>query len=269
MRAPRSHPPVHGGRTLLLLLALLAPRAALAQSPRALLREGAALRRERRAAEALDRFRRAWELTRSPEALAEIGLTEHDLARWSDAAEHLAAALATSGNPWIDAVRPQLQRVLDDARRHLPPTSPPAPEPLPPTAPELPSLPPPAPVLAPPPPPPAPLARTLRWWSLGGSALFLGGGLSAHLIEQSLTSQWNDPARCQIDGRTRAANCASLATDADTAHALAIAGYATGAALAALTVALFAVSARHPTPRRALLCLPSLDNPGLTCGASL
>lgn len=63
--------------------------------------EGIRLRAERRDAEALAVFRRAWEAARSPEARAQMALAEQALGLWIDAERDLLAALAAADHPWI------------------------------------------------------------------------------------------------------------------------------------------------------------------------
>ena len=75
--------------------------------------------RDRRYEEALARFRRAWEASRSPEALAQMALASQALGRWVDAEHHLVAALASDTHPWIARNRAHLDEALEEIRRHL------------------------------------------------------------------------------------------------------------------------------------------------------
>lgn len=89
-----------------------------AQTPEALIDEGVTLREEGRDAEALERFQRAYELTSSGHALAQIALAEQALGRWTDAYDHLTAALA-SGDPWVEARRSPLEQSLARIDEHV------------------------------------------------------------------------------------------------------------------------------------------------------
>src|SRR5688500_10753572 len=66
----------------------------------ALIQQGIQLRREKRDAEALERFVRARELQPSARASAQIGLAELALNRWLAAETHLREALA-SKDDWV------------------------------------------------------------------------------------------------------------------------------------------------------------------------
>lgn len=99
----------------------LAPVAGLAQAPdaEALIREGAALRRERRDEEALDRFQRAWELGRSPRARAQMAFAEQALGRWPRAEAHLREAREASTDPWIRDHLAVIDRSTEIVAGHL------------------------------------------------------------------------------------------------------------------------------------------------------
>lgn len=81
--------------------------------------EGIRLRAERRDAEALAVFRRAWEAARSPEARAQMALAEQALGLWIDAERDLLAALAAADHPWIARNRGALDASLAEIRGHL------------------------------------------------------------------------------------------------------------------------------------------------------
>ena len=99
-------------------LLLAAPVSVAAQSADALLDEGVALREQGRDAEALERFERAYGMTRSPRALAQVALAEQALARWVAAEQHLAAALARP-DAWVTERRALLERGLARIREEL------------------------------------------------------------------------------------------------------------------------------------------------------
>ncbi len=81
--------------------------------------EGIRLRAEHRDADAFDRFSRAWEATRSPEALAQRALAAQALGRWVEAERDLLDALAAAPHPWIARHRGALDGALAEIRRHL------------------------------------------------------------------------------------------------------------------------------------------------------
>jgi len=85
----------------------------------ALLRQGVELRRAGEEAQALDVFRRAYELTPSPLAAAQMGLAEQALGRWLDAEQHVVAALAARDDAWIVRNRESLERALTVIRSHV------------------------------------------------------------------------------------------------------------------------------------------------------
>lgn len=66
-----------------------------------LIRRGVELRQQSHDDQALEIFRRAYGLSRSPRALAQMGLAEQALGRWLEAEQHLREALAATGDPWI------------------------------------------------------------------------------------------------------------------------------------------------------------------------
>lgn len=108
---------------LMLVTALAAaPAPALAQTApadaAALVKQGLALRRERRDADALDAFRRAYAIDAAPRTLAQLALAEQALGRWVDAEHDLQAALAAD-DPWIASNRRLLGAGLAAIRSHL------------------------------------------------------------------------------------------------------------------------------------------------------
>lgn len=84
----------------------------------ALIREGVQLRRQKRDAEALERFERAHRLTPSPRALAQIGLAELAISRFDVAEAHLREALDRP-DAWVLHNRATLERSLNAAGAHL------------------------------------------------------------------------------------------------------------------------------------------------------
>lgn len=69
--------------------------------------------------EALAVYRQLHERTRAPRALVQIGQLEAQLGRWVRADEHLTAALAVTGDAWLEARRPAVTANLDEVRRHV------------------------------------------------------------------------------------------------------------------------------------------------------
>jgi len=89
------------------------------------------------------------------------------------------------------------------------------------------------------------------------------------VIEVGPDARWDDDARCLANGLSRAENCADSLAAAGDMHAVAVAGYVTAGALAAVTATLWWLS-RGARPREhvAALCVPALSSAGVVCGAS-
>lgn len=81
--------------------------------------DGIRLRGERRDAEALAQFRRAWEASQGAEARAQMALAEHALGQWVEAERDLVAALGSAADPWIARHRAHLDAALAVIRQHL------------------------------------------------------------------------------------------------------------------------------------------------------
>jgi hypothetical protein len=88
-------------------------------APAALTRRGLELRRERRDAEALAEFRRAYAIDPAPRTLAQIALAEQALGRWVDAEADLRSALGAAADAWIAAHRQDLSAGLTAIQAHL------------------------------------------------------------------------------------------------------------------------------------------------------
>lgn len=69
--------------------------------------------------EALEEFRRAYQLARTPRIQAQIGAAEQALGRWVDAELHVAEALSATTDIWIVKNRPTLEQALVAIRAHL------------------------------------------------------------------------------------------------------------------------------------------------------
>ncbi len=94
------------------LVAGVLPQARAAGREELFIRKGVELRRRGQDKEALEQFRRAYELGKTPRAAAQLGLCEQVLEDWLAAQQHLAEALTAESNPWIA----QNKTVLDAAR---------------------------------------------------------------------------------------------------------------------------------------------------------
>lgn len=251
-----------------LALSLAAP-AAWAQNNGldATLRRGVALREAGDERAAYELFRSAWERTHSPHALAQMGLVEHALGRWTEADAHLREALA-SADPWVQRNREALQGALAIVARNVdaqrPPTAPAVVAPPPPTTA-------PAPVLAPPR-PDASLTHasplpTLGWVAASGAAAALLSSGMIFLLRESVVSEFND-GPCVGTARPYAQDtpeCQSDRDRADTLGALSVGFTAVGAGLAVTAAALF-VAAPGPRATTALRCVGGPGALGLSCG---
>jgi hypothetical protein len=85
----------------------------------ALTKQGLELRRQRRDAEALDAFRRAYALKPTPRTLAQIALAEQAMGSWLSAEADLGEALQAADDPWIAPHRGALLEGLATIRSHL------------------------------------------------------------------------------------------------------------------------------------------------------
>lgn len=90
-----------------------------AESAAQLLEEGLRLRQDGRDQDAANRFRRAYELDRSPRALAQLALAEQALGRWIDAEAHLTGSLSHETDPWILSHRQVLEGALETIRTNV------------------------------------------------------------------------------------------------------------------------------------------------------
>lgn len=90
-----------------------------ASSEEALISRGIALRETRQDVAALDAFRRAYDLKKSPRALAQVALAEQALGRWAPAEADLGHALARTDDPWIARNKTLLGQALAEIQDHL------------------------------------------------------------------------------------------------------------------------------------------------------
>lgn len=100
---------------------LLTPRLALADpsAADAHIVRGIDLRQNQKDAEALEEFKAAYELSQGMEALTQMGLAEQALGRWVDAEAHLAEALASRNDPWVNRNRALLDGQLAMVSKRL------------------------------------------------------------------------------------------------------------------------------------------------------
>lgn len=123
---PSTPPRCGWSRGRLILAAVLILVAAPPSSSRAadpteddLIRQGVEKRRQQQDEAALDLFRKAYAIEKSPKSAAQMGLAEIALGRWSDAEVHLEEALAGSSHAWIQKNRKTLESSLSNVRDHL------------------------------------------------------------------------------------------------------------------------------------------------------
>jgi hypothetical protein len=83
------------------------------------IKRGVALRAQGKDAEALEEFKKAYALSPTPRALAQIGLAEQALGRWIDAERDVDSAMQSSSDPWIKSRGAPLREALDTIREHL------------------------------------------------------------------------------------------------------------------------------------------------------
>lgn len=83
------------------------------------MREANALRRAGDDTSALKLFQRAYELNKTPKALAQIGLAEQALGKWSAADKHLRQSLESGDEPWIRKNRSSIDMALSLVATHV------------------------------------------------------------------------------------------------------------------------------------------------------
>jgi hypothetical protein len=97
----------------------VSPTQAVADEAEDLVRKGVDLRREGRDQDALETFRKANQLASTPRTVAQMGLAEQALGRWTDAFEHVEWALLAKTDPWIAKNRSVLESSLGTIRKHV------------------------------------------------------------------------------------------------------------------------------------------------------
>jgi tetratricopeptide (TPR) repeat protein len=107
--------------TVSLMAVVLAPRdAAAAPAPDEELNDkGVELRRRGDDRGALAAFQKAYDMTHSPRATAQLGLVHQALGRWELAGPLVEKALQSPNDPWVKKYLTQLQDALTTIRQHL------------------------------------------------------------------------------------------------------------------------------------------------------
>ncbi|HEX2656957.1 MAG TPA: PEGA domain-containing protein [Polyangia bacterium] len=85
----------------------------------ALIQRGLRLRKAGDDAGALPELQKAHELAASPRTAAQLGLVEQALGRWDEAEGHLAVAIRSTGDPWVEKHRESLQSAMVIVRGHI------------------------------------------------------------------------------------------------------------------------------------------------------
>jgi hypothetical protein len=85
----------------------------------ALIRHGIELRKARDDLSARVEFQKAYDLTHSPRAAAQLGLAEFALGRFDDAEAHVSESLRTPRDPWINKYKKELDQSLADIKTHV------------------------------------------------------------------------------------------------------------------------------------------------------
>jgi hypothetical protein len=114
-----SHTRVVLGCAMGLVLAGAGARVARAAEADDLIREGVELRRKDEQAPALKRFERAYELSKAPHALAQMGLAKQALGMWGTADRNLRESMQATDDPWIQKNRSTLEKALETIAGHV------------------------------------------------------------------------------------------------------------------------------------------------------
>lgn len=112
-------PAMRAAAALLLLAALAVAPNARADGADALIEQGIVLREAGKDAEALAQFQKAYALSPTPRALAQMALAEQALGRWGPAEAHLGRALRSVQDAWIMKNRAALDGALVTMGKHL------------------------------------------------------------------------------------------------------------------------------------------------------
>jgi hypothetical protein len=127
----------------------------------------------------------------------------------------------------------------------------------------------PAPLPIPLPPPASSEPRSpmspLAWALLGAAGALVAGGVTANVVGNANAAVYDDDARCLYGDLTRDQRCGSYRDRAEAASALAIAGYALGAATGVASGVVFLLASRHRAKAALLGC--SFVGTAMDCGA--
>lgn len=96
-----------------------AARASGADSAESLIAEGVELRRVGQDAEALSKFEKAYQLTPTPRAAAQLGLCLQAIGRWSEAEAKLSEALKAREDRWVQKNRDVLRESLEAVKANV------------------------------------------------------------------------------------------------------------------------------------------------------
>lgn len=105
-----------------LVLSVSLSHVALAAEDRAadaMIARGLELRREGKPEQALEMFQRAHTLAASPRTFGQMGIVEGTLEHWTDAENHLTAALAVPDDAWVRKNKTLLQSALESVKVHI------------------------------------------------------------------------------------------------------------------------------------------------------
>lgn len=101
------------------LALILAGPAVAAETEEEIIRRGVELRKAGDDLGASIEFRKAYRMTGSPRAAAQLGLAEQALGRWDEAEAHVTEALKASGDPWIRKNRAALEQASTVIKSHV------------------------------------------------------------------------------------------------------------------------------------------------------
>src|SRR6266496_364076 len=107
---------------IVLVLSVWCSHVALAAEERAadaMVARGLELRREGKPQQALEMFQRAHALAASPRTFGQMGIVEGTLEHWTDAENHLTAALAVPDDAWVRKNQTLLQTALESVKGHI------------------------------------------------------------------------------------------------------------------------------------------------------
>ena len=84
-----------------------------------MIEQGVDLREQGKDVDALEKFKQAYAMSKSPRALAQIALAEQALGRWVDAEGNLQKAIAESSDKWIKSHKQPLEDALRTIQERL------------------------------------------------------------------------------------------------------------------------------------------------------